>query len=104
VAQVVDKLGAAGGPRSGKIMADLAAAVALGGDRLADTAVLREQPWRLTIRDFLAHWGQTRRTGTVNALIRSDLADKGLTTPAVHGKTRRRRDRDHSGRYDILKS
>jgi hypothetical protein len=40
---------------SGKIMADLAAAVALGGDRLADIAVLREQPWRLTIRDFLAH-------------------------------------------------
>jgi hypothetical protein len=36
-------------------MADLAAAVALGGDRLADIAVLREQPWRLTIRDFLAH-------------------------------------------------
>ena len=32
---------------------------------LADIAVLREQPWRLTIRDFLAHWGQTRRTGTV---------------------------------------
>ena len=61
-------------------MADLAAAVGLGGDCLADIAVLREQPWRLTIRDFLAHWGQTRRTGTVNALIRSDLADKGLTT------------------------
>lgn len=79
-------------------MADLAAAVALGGDRLADIAVLREQPWRLTIRDFLAHWGQTRRTGTVNALIRSDLADKGpYDAPAVHGRTRRRRDRDHSG-------
>jgi hypothetical protein len=43
-------------------MADLAAAVALGGDRLADIAVLREQPWRLTIRDFLAHCGQTRQT------------------------------------------
>jgi len=69
-------------------MADLAAAVALGGDRLADIAVLREQPWRLTIRDFLAHWGQTRRTGTVNALIRSDLADKGLTTrpPFTEGR------------------
>lgn len=39
-------------------MADLAAAVGLGGDRLADIVVLREQPWRLTIRDFLAHWGQ----------------------------------------------
>ena len=69
-------------------MADLAAAVALGGDRLADIAVLREQPWRLTIRDFLAHWGQPRRTGTVNALIRSDLADKGLTTrpPFTEGR------------------
>jgi hypothetical protein len=39
-------------------MADLAAAVGLGGDCLADIAVLREQPWRLTIRDFLAHWGR----------------------------------------------
>jgi hypothetical protein len=69
-------------------MADLAAAVALGGDRLADIAVLRKQPWRLTIRDFLAHWGQTRRTGTVNALIRSDLADKGHTTrpPFTEGR------------------
>ena len=68
-------------------MADLAA-VALGGDCLADIAVLREQPWRLTIRDFLAHWGQTRRTGTVNALIPSDLADKGLTTrpPFTEGR------------------
>ena len=28
----------------GKVVADLAAAVALGGDRLADIAVLREQP------------------------------------------------------------
>jgi hypothetical protein len=35
--------------------------VALDGDCLADIAVLREQPWRLPIRDFLAHWGQTRR-------------------------------------------
>jgi restriction system protein len=69
-------------------MADLAAAVGLGGDCLADIAVLREPPWRLTIRDFLAHWGQTRRTGTVNALIRSDLADKGLTTrpPFTEGR------------------
>jgi len=40
-------------------MADLAAAVGLGGDCLADIAVLRERPWRLTIRDFLAQWGQT---------------------------------------------
>jgi hypothetical protein len=36
--------GAAGGPRPGQIVADLAAAVALGGDCLADIAVLREQP------------------------------------------------------------
>ncbi len=35
---------AAGGPRPGKIVADLAAALALGGDCLADIAVLREQP------------------------------------------------------------
>jgi restriction system protein len=35
---------------------------------------------RMTIRDFIQHWGQTRRTGTVIALIRSDLAAKGLTT------------------------
>ena len=70
-------------------MADLAA-VALGGDCLADIAVLREQPWRQTIRDFLAHWGQTRRTGTVNALIRSDLAGKGLTTrpPRTEGRVK----------------
>ncbi len=88
MAQVVDKLGAAGDPRSGEDHGGLAAAVALGGGRPADIAVLREQPWRLTIRDFLAHWGQTRRTGTVNALIRSDLADKGLTTrpPFTEGR------------------
>jgi restriction system protein len=32
--------------------------------------------------------GQTRRTGTVNALIRSDMADKGLTTrpPFTEGR------------------
>ena len=38
----------------GTIMADLAAA-GPGGGCLADIAALREQPWRLTIRDFLAH-------------------------------------------------
>jgi restriction system protein len=37
-------------------------------------------PRRLTIRSFLEHWGQTRRTGGVVATIKSDLADKGLTT------------------------
>lgn len=56
---------------------------------LAD-AVSRDQASsrRLTIRDFLAHWGKTRRTGTVNALIRGDLADKGLTTrpPFTEGR------------------
>jgi hypothetical protein len=36
--------GATGGHDPGKIVADLAAAVALGGDCLADIAVLREQP------------------------------------------------------------
>jgi hypothetical protein len=36
--------GTAGGAGSGKIVADLAAALALGGDCLADTAVLRKQP------------------------------------------------------------
>lgn len=56
---------------------------------LADAASRDEaSPRRLTIRDFLAHWGQTRRTGTVIALIRSDLADKGLTTrpPFTEGR------------------
>jgi hypothetical protein len=36
--------GAAGGSGSGEVVADLAAAVALGGDCLANIAVLREQP------------------------------------------------------------
>ena len=37
-------------------------------------------PRRLSIRSFLEHWGQTRRTGNVVATIKSDLAEKGLTT------------------------
>ena len=56
---------------------------------LADaTSRHQASPRRLTIRDLLAHWGQTRRTGTVKALIRSDLADKGLTTrpPFTEGR------------------
>jgi restriction system protein len=56
---------------------------------LADAASCNQaSPRRLTIRDFLAHWGQTRRTGTVVALIRSDLASKGLTTrpPFTEGR------------------
>jgi hypothetical protein len=36
--------GAAGGARSGKIVADLAVALALGGDCLADVAMLRAEP------------------------------------------------------------
>jgi Transposase DDE domain group 1 len=53
----------------GKIVADLAAAVALGGDCLADIAVLREQPaladrWHriLWCRGWSARW-PTRRRG-----------------------------------------
>ena len=38
----------------GKIVADLAAAVALGGDCLADIAVLREQP------DLAGRWRRTQ--------------------------------------------
>ena len=37
-------------------------------------------PRRLTTRSFLEHWGRTRRTSSVVATIKSDLADKGLTT------------------------
>lgn len=59
-------------------------------EELLAEAVSRDPatPRRLTIRDFLAHWGQTRRTGTVKALIKSDLADKGLTTrpPFTEGR------------------
>jgi restriction system protein len=39
-----------------------------------------EDPRRLTIRSFLEHWGQTRRSGGVVARIKNDLADQGLTT------------------------
>jgi restriction system protein len=39
-----------------------------------------EDPRRLTIRSFLEHWDQTRRTGGVVAAIKGDLAEKGLTT------------------------
>lgn len=39
-----------------------------------------EDPRRLTIRSFLEHWGQTRRSGGVVAMIKDDLADQGLTT------------------------
>ena len=39
-----------------------------------------EDPRRLTIRSFLEHWGQTRRSGGVVAMIKNDLADQGLTT------------------------
>jgi restriction system protein len=51
-------------------------------DELLEDAVSRDSadPRRLTIRSFLEHWGFQRRTGTVVAVIKSDLADKGLTT------------------------
>ena len=51
-------------------------------EELLEDAVSRntENPRRLTIRDFLEHWGETRRTSGVVAMIRTDLADKGLTT------------------------
>ena len=39
-----------------------------------------EDPRRLTIRSFLEHWGQARRSGGVVAMIKNDLADQGLTT------------------------
>ena len=68
---------------------DGAEEITTSAELLADAAS-RDQasPRRLTIRDFLAHWGQTRRTGTVITLIRSDLADKGLTTrpPFTEGR------------------
>jgi restriction system protein len=38
----------------------------------------RASPRRLTIRDFLAHWGHTRRTGTVKALIGSVRPERVL--------------------------
>ena len=51
-------------------------------DELLEDAVSRDStdPRRLTIRSFLEHWGFQRRTGTVIAVIKSDLLDKGLTT------------------------
>jgi restriction system protein len=59
-----------------------------GGDKvttweeLLEDAASRpvEDPRRLTIRSFLEHWGQTRRSGGVVAMIKNDLADQGLTT------------------------
>jgi restriction system protein len=39
-----------------------------------------EDARHLTIRNFLEHWGQTRRSGGVVAMIKDDLADQGLTT------------------------
>jgi restriction system protein len=51
-------------------------------EELLEDAASRDpsDPRRLTIRSLLEHWGQTRRTGGVVAAIKSDLADKGLTT------------------------
>jgi restriction system protein len=48
---------------------------------LTDAAAqVAAEPRRLTIRDFLEHWGETRRTGGVIAKVKADLADAGLTT------------------------
>ena len=51
-------------------------------EELLEDAASRDpsDPRRLSIRSFLEHWGQTRRTGNIVAAIKSDLADKGLTT------------------------
>jgi restriction system protein len=51
-------------------------------DELLEDAVSRDpaEPRRLTIRSFLEHWGAQRRTSSVIATIKSDLADRGLTT------------------------
>lgn len=51
-------------------------------DELLEDAASRDasDPRRLTIRNFLEHWGETRRIGSVEARIKRDLADKGLTT------------------------
>lgn len=48
-------------------------------EELLENAASRDpaDPRRLTIRGFLEHWGQT---GAVVATIKSDLADKRLTT------------------------
>jgi restriction system protein len=51
-------------------------------EELLEDAASRDSadPRRLSIRNLLEHWGQTRRSGGVVAAIKSDLADKGLTT------------------------
>jgi restriction system protein len=51
-------------------------------DELLEDAASRDpgNPRQLTIRSFLEHWGQARRIGSVEATIKRDLADKGLTT------------------------
>jgi restriction system protein len=59
-----------------------------GGEEITTSEELLEDaasrgpadPRRMTIRSLLEHWDQTRRTGGVVATIKSDLADKGLTT------------------------
>ena len=51
-------------------------------DELLAEAAARasDSPRKLTIRDLLAHWGDSRRTGAVTARIKADLAAAGLTT------------------------
>ena len=49
---------------------------------LLEDAVSRSarDPRKLTIRSLLEHWGTSRRTGAIIETIKSDLAEKGLTT------------------------
>ena len=81
--------GTAGGARPGKIIADLAAALALGGDCLADIAVLRDQKAphaaKLEALRFLIHF-----VGDLHQpLHAADRRDKGGNGVAVFMKNRR---------------
>jgi hypothetical protein len=64
----------------GKIVADLAAAPALGGDRLADIAVLREQP---------ALVGPVASDPVVSRLVRSLAADLPQALTAIRAARER---------------
>lgn len=60
----------------------------VGGEEITTSEELLEDaasrdpaaPRRLTVRNLLEHWGESRRTGGVVAMIKADLAEKGLTT------------------------
>ncbi|MEV0080525.1 CBS domain-containing protein [Nocardia neocaledoniensis] len=55
---------------------------ATGSDELLADAGSRDagNPRELTVRSLLEHWGFERRTAAAVALIKSDLAENGLTT------------------------